>query len=336
MRLPRWSVAVLGLALSFWLPACLPGPADAAPPANSAAASPLLKYLPKDYWAVAGCDWQTVMTFMTSENAQKNPQYAQFKQYLQLVKRFTGIALEQDVDAIMLFGTGTPGEKTKCLLAAQGSFKNDVVVKRLMASLRDSITEKTYKKHTVYSLSEADLFFPENSTLLLGNESLVEEAIDQLGGKPQPLPESLQSVLEQTPTKSVVWAAVRPPVLLEHKDLADWAEGNRDLSGAIKKIDCLSLFFDFSDEGLLIKSLGHVSGADEVKNVYKYLSDRKKKLLHEEGTNILYTSLLILSELKTSGPHIEGTFRLTSEAFKELWDTRVIVRPADKKENEKP
>jgi hypothetical protein len=343
MRLPRWSVAVLVLALSLWLLACLPGPAAAAPPpANSAAASPRLKYLPKDYWAVAEVDWSTVMSAVTNENAQKNPQYAQLKQYLQLAKRFTGIALEEDVDAVTLFATGTPGEKAKWLVVAQGSFKNDFVAKRLKASLGDSLTEKTHKKRTIYSLSEADFCFPEPSTILLGDEALVREAIDQLADKPQPLPEALKSVLEQTPNKSVVWAAVRPPVLLEHEALADWREGNRDLYRALKKIECLSLFFDLSDDGLLIKGLGHVSGPGEAKSVYKYLSDRKKKLLHEEGSNIVYTSLLILSEVKTSGPHVEGSFRLTGQAFKELWDAKVIIRPdstpgpADKKENEKP
>jgi hypothetical protein len=61
--------------------------------------------------------------------------------------------------------------------------------------------------------------------------------------------------------------------------------------------------------------------------VHHYLSERKKDLLHKEGTNVVFASLLIFSELTTDGQLIEGSFRLTGTALKELWETKFVVRP---------
>ena len=185
----------------FTVASLLTGPAAAAPPLeDSAAASPRLKYLPKDYWAVAELDCSTVMKFMTSDSARNNPQYAQLKEYLQLFKRYTSIDPEKDLDWITVFATGTPGDKPKGLAVVQGSFKNETVAKRLSANLGDSITEKTYKKHTIYSVNNVDLCFPEDATIVVGNEGLVREALDRVDG-PRPLPKALKSVLERTPGK---------------------------------------------------------------------------------------------------------------------------------------
>jgi hypothetical protein len=305
----------------------LAGSAMAAPPdADSAGASPRLKYLPKDYWGVAELDCGTVMKLLSSENVQKNPQFAQLQQYLLLVKKFTAIDPEKDLDWITVFASGAPEDK-KVLLVVQGSFKNEVVAKALGTSLADSITETTYKKQTIYGIPNASLCFPEASTILVGDDALVHEAIDQLAAGPRKLPVALKSVLDRTHGKSVVWAALQPQVLLEQKELAGWAADNGDLFGALKKIECLSLSFDASEDGLSIKGLGYASAPGEAKKFHQYLSDRRKNLLHEEGSNVLFTSLLILSEIKTSGPFVEGSFRLTGQAFKELWETKVIVRP---------
>jgi hypothetical protein len=331
-HLGRFGTFVVSLAILAGLSA---GPAAAAPPADSASASPRLKYLPKDYWAVVECDCGTVMKFMNSEGAQRNPQYAQFRESLRLVKTFSAIDPEKDVDWITLFVTGSPGEKSKVLLAVQGSFKNDIVAKRLSSTLADSIREKTYKKQTIYSIPSASLWFPEASTLVAGDDGLVREAIDRQAAGARRVPEGLQSVLDRTPGKSVVWAAVRPEVILEHEELADWRKGNGDFYRALKKLDCVSLSFDVADDGLLITGLGHVTGDGGAKKLYQYLSDRKKNLLHQEGSNVLFTTLLILCEIRMSGPHIEGSFRLTGQAFKELWETKVIVRPGTPSEGPK-
>jgi hypothetical protein len=307
----------------------LAGPAAAAPPRedkDSAASSPRLKYLPNDYWLAAECDVATVMKFLTNEGAQ-NPQFAQFQQYMQLVKQFTGIDPETDVNWVSVFAAGKL-DAPKGLVVVQGSFKNDAVAKRLAVSLRDSIVEDSYKKQTIYTVPGATLYFPEASTLVLGDEALVKDSIDQLADGKRKLPESLKSVLGKTSSKSILWAAVQLPVILEQKDaLPDWLTADADLFKALKKIDCVSVTFDVSDDGLTIKSLGYAGAPGEAKNVYAFLSERKKNLLYNEGSNVLFTTLLILSQIKMNDTFIECNFRLTGDALKQLWDTRVIVRP---------
>jgi hypothetical protein len=306
----------------------LAGPARAdEPAAGKAGASTRLKYLPKEYWAVVECDVSTVMKFMNSDGARQNPQYAQFKQYLQFAKAFSGVDLETEVDWVTLFASGTPGDKTTALLVAQGSFKNDVVEKRLVANLGNSVTEKTYKKNTIYAFGDSALCFPEPSTIVVGEEALVREAIDNLGDAARALPQALKKVLDRTPTKSFVWAALQPSTLLEHKELADWREGNGELYRELKKIEGLSLSFDLAEDGLLIKALGYVSAPDGAKDLHQYLSDRKKALLHKDGVNVLFTSLLIFADVNSNGPFVEGSLRLTGQALKELWETKVIIRP---------
>jgi hypothetical protein len=314
----------------------LASPAAAAPPpADSAGASPRLKYLPKDYWLVAELDCATAMEFMNSEAARKNPQHAQFKQSMLLVKAMTGVDAEKEVDWITLFAAGSPGDRTRVLAVAQGSFDNDAVARRLTLNFAGSIAEKAHKRRKIYVFPGAALFFPEASTAVVGDEGLVRAAIDQLASGPRDVPAALKGVLDRTPGKSVVWAAVQPRVVLEHKELADWRAGNADLYKALKKVEALSLSFEVKEDGLVIKGLGHAAGPGEAKNVYKYLSDRKKNLLHEEGANALFISLLILSEIKTSGPYIEGSFRLTGQAFKELWESKLVVRPGSTGRKEK-
>ncbi|HEV3146196.1 MAG TPA: hypothetical protein VGZ47_20080 [Gemmataceae bacterium] len=320
LRYP-WLLSVLILA------SVMAGPAVAEPPReDTAAASPRLQYLPKDYWLVAELDAGTVMKFVALAGAQaNNPQVAQLLQYLEMAKTFTGIDLEKELDWITVFAAGNVGDDAKFLAVAQGSFDNDKVVKQLKKSLNDS-TEKTYKKHTIYSTPKADLCFPKASTILIGDAGLVRGAIDKLDDEKDTVPKSLKSVLAHTPGKAFVWAAVQPQVLLEQKELADWRKDNAELYGALKKIECISISFDMAQDGLLIKGLGYAA-PDQAKSVYEYLSNRKKTILHEEGTNILFVSLLILSEIKMNDTFIEGSFRLTGEALQQLWGTKLIVKP---------
>lgn len=298
----------------------------AEPKQDSAAASPRLKYLPKDYWFVAECDVGTIMKYVNAAGAQQNPQFAQLQQYLQMAKQFTGIDLQKDVNWVTVFAAGKHDEP-KGMVVVQGSFKNAAVTKRLSQSLGESFVEDAYNKHTIYAVPGATLTFPEDSTILVGDENLVKESLDQLdNGKPK-LPDALKSVLGRTKTTSLVWAAVQPQVFLKDKDnLPDWLASDTHLLNALKKIECVSLTCDVSDDGLTIKGLGYIPQG-EVKGVYQYLSDRKKKILHHEGANVLFTALLILAEVKMEDTFIEGSFRLTGESLKELWDTKVIVRP---------
>ncbi|HLW68669.1 MAG TPA: hypothetical protein VKS79_25350 [Gemmataceae bacterium] len=315
---------LLLLAFAGVCPLC----ATAAPPAeDSAAASPRLKYLPKDYWSVAELDAGTVTKFMAlAGGVQNNPQMAQLKQYLEMAKGFTGIDIEKDVEWITVFAAGNVGDDAKFLAVVQGSFKNDTVEKHLKDSLKDSLTEKKHKKHTIFTTEKADLCFPEESTILVGDEGLVRGALDKLDDGKGPVPTALKSVLSQTPGKSIVWAAVRPPALVEAKELADWRKEHAEMYGAVKKIEALSLSFDMAPDGLIVKGLGYAE-PKEAKKVYEYLSERRKNILYEEGSNILVVSLLILADVKMNDSYIEGSFRLTGDALKQLWDTKFIVKP---------
>jgi hypothetical protein len=303
--------------------------------ADTAAESPRLKYLPNDYWLVAECDVGTIMKFMSSEGAKNNPQYAQFQQYLQLAKQFTGIDLETDVTWATVFATGKL-EKPKGLVVVQGTFNNAAVIKRLTKSLQGNIVEDEYKKHTLYTIDSATFCFPEASTILLGDEDTVKEALDQLAEGKRKLPESLKAVLGRTKTNSLVWAAVRPQFFLEDKDnLPEWLTADAELLKALNKIECVSVTAEVSQDGLTFKGLGYVPKG-EAKSVYQYLSDRKKNLLHHEGTNVLFTTLLILAEVKMDDTFIQGSFRLTTESLKELWNTKLIVRPESSGSGKEP
>jgi len=78
---------------------------------------------------------------------------------------------------------------------------------------------------------------------------------------------------------------------------------------------------------LVLFVLGHAATPAAAKRVHHYLSERKKDLLHKEGTNVVFASLLIFSELTTDGQLVEGSFRLTGTSLKELWETKFVVRP---------
>jgi hypothetical protein len=298
------------------------------PVANNAGASPRLKYLPKDYWFVGEVDLAAVTRFVNSETARHNPQYAQYKQSVETLKLCTGIDPEKDIDWITFFAAGAPTEDPKFLVVFQGSFNKALVENRLSVMMQDSISKRSYKRHTVYSISDFDFCFPEPKTIVGGDPALVREALDRVGTRPQALPKSLKGVLERTPGNSVFWAAVRPQFILDQPEFALWGLDNAKLLHALKQIDSLSISFDLGHDGLVIKALGYVTEPGGAKSLHQYLTDQKRNLLHTEGSNVVFTALLIFSELDTSGPYVEGSFRLTGRAFKELWDTKVIVRPS--------
>ena len=57
------------------------------------------------------------------------------------------------------------------------------------------------------------------------------------------------------------------------------------------------------------------------------MNARKSALLSKEGSNVFAASFLILSEVNTSGPYVQGSFRITAKSLEELWKTKVIVKP---------
>ncbi len=99
----------------------------------------------------------------------------------------------------------------------------------------------------------------------------------------------------------------------------------------MQKLECVSLAFSGANDGLLTNALGYAPDADEAKLVYDYLKARKSDLLSKEGSNVFAASFLILSELNSSGPYVQGSFRLTAKSLEELWKTKVIVKPKPEK-----
>jgi hypothetical protein len=328
-----WLV-LLGLAVASLASARAEEAIPSEPLEDSAAASPNLKFLPKDYWLAAEVDCAPLQAFFSSPDAQRNPQYAQFKQMLQLAKAFTGIDLEKEVDRVAVFLSGDADREPQYLFVVQGTFDNQVVEARITQTLGKAVSEKTYKDTTVYSGPAWALSFPVEKTILFGKEALVHESIDRLKGKKVSLPAAVKKVLERTPGDHFIWAAVRPRAILDSRELGDWRDKNADLNGSLQKLECASFAFSAANDGLLVNALGYAAGTDEAKQVYDYLNARKSALLSKEGSNVFAASFLILSELNTSGPYVQGSFRITAKSLEELWKTKVIVKPKPKGDDE--
>ncbi len=321
-----WLV-LLGLALAWAGSARAAEAIPSDPIENSAASGPNLKFLPKNYWLAAEVDCVPLQGALATPQAQQNPQYAQFKQMMELAKAFTGIDLEKEVDRVTVFLAGDPDGELQYLFVVQGTFDNQVVEGKLTQTLGKMVSEKTYQETTVYSGSEWALSFPVAKTILFGKEPLIHESIDRLKGKKAPLPAAVKKVLERTPGDHLLWAAIRPQAILGSRALAEWIEKNKDLHESLQKLECVSFACSAGEDGLLINALGYAGATDEAKEVYDYLKSRKSALLTKEGSNVFAASFLILSELNTSGPYVQGSFRLTAKAIEELWKTKVIVKP---------
>ncbi len=301
---------------------------------NSAASSPNLKFLPKNYWLAAELDCAPLQGFFSSPDAQRNPSFAQFKQMMQLAKAFTGIDLEKEVDRVTIFLAGNPDSEPHYLVVVTGTFDNQVVEARLTQTLGKALSEKTYKDTTVYSGAQWALSFPVEKTILFGKETLIHESIDRLKGKKAPLPPAVKKVLERTPGDHFLWAAIRPKAILESRALSDWREKNADLHANLQKLECVSFAFSAGEDGLLANALGYAAQSDDAKQVHEYLTARKSALLTKEGSNVLAATCLILSDVQTSGPYVQGSFRITAKALEELWNTKLIVKPKQKKSSD--
>jgi len=324
------SLAFLGVAF-LWVGDAWSQPPRATSPirlqGKPASANPCLKFLPKDYWLVGAFDFKAFIEFTTREAPAENPQAAMLKQYMQMAKLLTGIDLEKEVETVAFFVAGNPDKNATGLIAVKGTFDSADAERRLASLSAEAMTTSTYKEKKIHSNEEVGYCLLEDSVLLFGTPGLLRGAIDAAEGPPRALPEGLKNVLDRTNGASIVWAAVRPQVILDLKDLADWRAQNQQLHRSLGKLTCLSAAFEMADDGLLINALGSVAAPGEAKELHKYLSDRRSSLLKKEGSNVFASSALILSELSTTGPYVQGSLRLTERAWNELWSTRVIVKP---------
>jgi hypothetical protein len=296
------------------------------PVPNSAGQSARLKYLPADYWLAAECNMSVLMGLMSTPEAMQNPQYAQFQAAMQMAKMMIGVDPQREVEHVTVFCTGEPASGGGVLCVVQGTFDETVVQQRLDGMAAQGVTRSTYKDRTVYSTASFDVTFPEPATALLGEPGQVRAAINREAAGGRPLPTELKNVLDRTPASSVVWAAVTPSTLL---DLAgdEWQSDHRELADELLKIDCASTFFEVVEDGLLIKALGYASDSGDAPSLGKFLNEQKNDLLHARGSNVVWTSLLVWSEVSSDDEYVVGSLRLTGEAMTELWNTRVIVAP---------
>ncbi len=318
------TIAIGMLSARAAIMAAEPGKIPTEPLADAAANEPSLKYLPKDYWLVGNLDVKTCMEFLNSDQAKANPQYAAFRQAMQALSAMSGIDIEKEVDSITGFAAGDPDKEVRGLVAVRGSFDAAAAEARLAATIAQGWTRSEYKGKPLYAGPTGGFSFPDNATLLFGDVRQLQAAIDSLA-KPQELPASLKNVLERTNGKSLVWAAVKPEPVLGTEPLAQWRTDNPELHTQLTNIKCLSVAFSMADDGLLIHALGFARSTNTGKNVFEYLSRRKDALLHTEGTNVVFCSLLVISDLASDGPYVQGSLRLTGKAIEELWNTKVIV-----------
>lgn len=298
-------------------------PIPDSPVANPASASPTLKYLPKDYWLVGEVDWKKVAALLNSDQVKNNPQAAQLQQALQMVTLMTGIDPQKDIDRVTIFAVGTSRENSGVLAAIQGSFDNSAVTNSLD---RQNTAHSDYGKATIYTSAGASIWFPENSTIVIGTDKLVRDCIDQQAQGSPKLPTGLQNVLDRTSADSTAWIAVRPKLMLDSSLLTDWRASSADLAAQLANIDCAAITVDLSGDGFSLDALGYADTPDQAKSVGQFLTDRKNQVLQKDGANVVFATLLVLSKLDTSGPYVQGSLQITAPALTELWNTKVTVK----------
>jgi hypothetical protein len=303
--------------------------ATIAPAAEPASRNPCLKFLPKDYWLAGNCDVKAVMEFVGREQANA-PQQQMLKQYMQMIRQFSGIDPEREVQYVTFFAAGSLEQDPQMLAVVKGSFDNDTVAGRLAALVGKDMTPQQHNGKRIYVSDRMGYGFPEESTLLVGSGKLLREAMD-VGAAGASLPPALKNVLDHTSANSVVWVALRPQVILAHKALAEWRGEHQVLSRSLDQIEALSLYFEGASDGGLVSALGYLPSTATAERVFEALSGLKHSLLHTEGSNVFYSSFLILSDLETRGSYVKGSLRLTAQALEELWKTRLIIKPGQGK-----
>lgn len=329
VRRPLAAVVRLAVvALVFLLGSALAAKGIPARPVDDpASASPCLKYLPKDCWAVGELNWRAVVEFLNRPESRQNPQRAQFDQLMRMIKILTGIDAEKQVDRVTVFATFDPDTVIAGAVAIHGSFNNLFVEGQLRLTLAATAVQETHHLHTVYRVNDVSFSLPGRSTILVGADRVVRDALDRFDAAPIGMPESLQNVLDRTPADALAWVVLRPPAILARPELAPWRREHAALSANLRKVESLALAIGADGEGMRVDALGYVSEPDEATVVHRYLRDRKRDLLHAEGANVLLASFLVLSDLEQRGTDVGGAFGVDLDGLKELWETKFIIKP---------
>jgi len=338
MTQPRQRNAVRTVLLvAALLVAVLPGAVGAQPAALKvkvaevkASDNACLKYLPPDWWLVANVDIKAYFDFVAQAQqggGAANPGAAMLKQYMQMAQMFTGIDMTKDLQYATLILSGDPDGDVSFLGAIKGTFNNAIVRGRLAGTLGQGMKEQFYGGQTIYAGGEAAYCLPEPSTILVGDTAGLKRTIDRMKKGSFTMPPSLKKTLDRTNARSIVWAATRPQVILNVKALGDWRRDHKAFCGQMQAIEYLSVFFEMAEDGFLVNALACLPGAPQAKRLGAYLAGRRDALLKTEGSNVLFCSFLVMSQVAADDRYVRGSLHLTGKAFGDLWNTKVIVKP---------
>jgi hypothetical protein len=294
-----------------------------------ASENPCLRALPPDWWMAGNFDCKSYFDAVSSVHEGNAAMALAMNQYIQMVQGMTGINLQNDVQYATFFTAGDPDADSKFLGILKGSFDNNTVGMRLAFTIGAGMKSSSYRELTIYEGETVGYTFPETSTLMMGTPSLLRQAADALKEKSKALPESLDRVLERTNGRSICWVTFRPRIVLQTKDAASFRENNSDLCRRLSEVECASLFFEPAPDGFLASGLAWLKEKTVAKGLHAYLSSWKGNLLKSEGANVFLCSFLISSEVMQDEHYVRWNLHLTEKSLKNLWNTKVVLKPAN-------
>jgi hypothetical protein len=292
--------------------------------------NPCLKYTPQDWWLVGNLDCKRFFDFLLKVAAQQpdNPNVGMMNAYLAVLQGATGIDFRSQVDELSFFAAGDLEAKPTFVVVIHGTFNNSSAEMQLGMSIGQASVASTYKGVTLHEKGQVEYCLPSPSTLVVGSPALVREAVDQVApGRGSAVPQDLKAVLERTDGGSLIWLAARPKVILETPSLREWRGQHEAFSRNLSAVQSMSLSFTGDRDGLLVNAKGYLNDSQAAKDLQTYLDKRKSDLLAREGANVFMCSFLIMSDVGSEGPFVNGTLRLTMQSLQELWQTKLILHP---------
>ncbi|MBN2316732.1 MAG: hypothetical protein JXM79_22585 [Sedimentisphaerales bacterium] len=293
-------------------------------PAVKAVDNPCLKFLPRDAWVVGNVDVKVLIDFMMQGSEQNPAMEMVVVQYAEMFKGFTGIDFRTEVRYLTFCLAGDVKSEPQGLMVVKGSFNGAVSEMRLSLGIGAGLQKTTYREKTLYENPDMGYGFPELSTLIVGTPSLLRKAIDVLATQDQPMSPTLRKTLTKTNGASIVWAAVKPEVILETDEIASERQRYPELFSQVSQLECASFFSEPAADGLLVTALGCVKDPQSASDLYAFLTDSKRNTLDVDGANVFLGSFLVLSDVTLDGQFVRWDVRLTEQALKKLWETKFV------------
>jgi len=293
-------------------------------PTVKAVNNPCLKFLPADWWLVGNFNLKAFFDFMDESMADNPAMGMVMGQYLQMIQGMVGIDPQKQVQYVTFLLSGETDPDPQGLVIIKGTFENSVPELRLRLGMGAEMEKTTYTDTALYESAEIGYCFPEQSTLVVGSPALLRRSVDVVGKGIKSLPSSLHGTLERTNGASIIWLAVNPKVVLEVQEFKAQSEEYSELFSKISSIECASLFFDSTHDGLLVSALGYVPEQGRSAELYSFLNEIKRNFLDVEGSNVFLCSFLIMSNTLLDGMYVRWNTHLTESALFELWETKVV------------